>query len=65
MSTNNRISLTIPEGVLEVVNEKLHEIRTALAPYMQGLTNEERRDLPKMSDKSLSFHGCRGTEYRH
>lgn len=54
MSTN-RISETIPNDVIAQTTTKLNEIKTLLQPYLQSLTVEERRELAKMSDKSISF----------
>ncbi|MFT4156158.1 hypothetical protein [Parafilimonas sp.] len=54
MSTN-RISQAIPDDVLAQVTTALNQVKTLLQPYLQSLTMEERHDLPKMSDKSLSF----------
>ncbi len=52
---NNRIT-KMPSGQeLSQILQKLSEIRTMLAPYLQSLTVTERHDLPKMSNKSYSF----------
>lgn len=55
MSAPNRVSTDIPTAVLTDVTTKLNEVRTLLQPYLQALTPEERRTLPKMSDKSIAF----------
>ena len=54
MSTKNQISVEIPATVIEVVNQKLQECKTLLAPYLQGLTTEERKALFKMGDKTVA-----------
>lgn len=54
MSTKNQISVEIPETVIASVLQKLNACKTELAPYMQGLTADERRDLFKMGDKTVS-----------
>ena len=54
MSANNQISVEIPEAVLSDVLKKLQDCKTALAPYLQGLTNEERKSLFKMGDKTVA-----------
>jgi hypothetical protein len=54
MSTN-RISVSIPADVITQATAALNQAKALLQPYLQTLTVEERRDLPKMSDKSLSF----------
>lgn len=52
---SNRISTAIPQEVIAQVKDQLNNIKTLLQPYLQSLTTEQRRDLPKMSNKSLSF----------
>jgi hypothetical protein len=54
MSTPNQISIVIPQDVINQVTEKLHDCKTVLAPYLQGLTNEERISLFKMGDKTVA-----------
>lgn len=54
MSTQNQISIVIPQLVIDEVTSKLQECRTALAPYLQGLTAKEREDLFKMGDKTVA-----------
>lgn len=54
MSTKNQINVEIPEAVITSVIKKLNECKTELAPYMQGLTADERRDLFKMGDKTVA-----------
>ncbi len=54
MSTQNQISIEIPQTVIDDVMAKLQECKTALAPYLQGLTAEERKTLFKMGDKTVA-----------
>jgi len=54
MSTSNRISEVIPADIIIEVTKKLTECRAALAPYLFGLTDEERHDLFKMGDKTVA-----------
>ena len=51
----NLINAQVPEAELAKIQEKLREIRELLAPYIATLTMEDRKSLPKMSDKTLSF----------
>ena len=51
----NLINAQVPEAELAKIQEKLREIRELLAPYVATLTMEDRKSLPKMSDKTLSF----------
>ncbi|WDF47137.1 hypothetical protein PQ459_01340 [Chryseobacterium sp. KACC 21268] len=54
MSTKNQISIAIPQTVIAEVTEKLQECRTLLAPYLQGLTAEEKETIFKMGDKTVA-----------
>lgn len=52
---DNKHAQAIPDTVLTQVQTKIGEIQTLLAPYMLALTPEERRELPKMGPKTISF----------
>ena len=52
---DNKINFTIPDETVALVNESLSTISTALKPYMIALSADERRELPKMSDKTQPF----------
>ena len=54
MSTKNQISIEIPQAVIDTVTQKLLECKTALAPYVQGLTDKERKEMFKMGDKTVA-----------
>lgn len=54
MSTQNQISIVIPQAIIDTVTAKLKECKVALAPYLQGLTMQERGDLFKMGDKTVA-----------
>ncbi len=54
MSTKNQISIEIPQAVIDTVTQKLQECKTILAPFLQGLTAEERVSLFKMGDKTVA-----------
>lgn len=54
MSTQNQISIEIPTAVIEAVIQKMQECKTQLAPYLQGLTAEDRGSLFKMGDKTVA-----------
>lgn len=53
--SKNQISVEIPQEILTEINAKLQEVKTLLAPYMGSMTLEERKSLPKMSDKTVAF----------
>ena len=54
MSTQNQISIEIPQAVIDQVMTKLQECKTALAPYLQGLTAEERQSFFKLGNKTVA-----------
>lgn len=54
MSTNNQISVEIPQAVLNEVSQKLQDCRALLAPYLQALTPDQRKSLFKMGDKTVA-----------
>lgn len=54
MSAKNQISLEIPQTVIAEVNEKLQDCKTLLAPYLQGLSVDERKSIFKMGDKTVA-----------
>lgn len=51
----NKISIIIPPSVEKTVFDALDVIDAALAPYVQALTDEERSNMLKLSDKSVAF----------
>ena len=54
MSIQNQISIAIPPADVIAVTEKLQEVKTILAPYLQGLTAKERQELFKMGNKTVA-----------
>ena len=54
MSVQNQISVEIPASVVAEVTQKLQECKTILAPFLQGLTNKQRKDMFKMGDKTVA-----------
>jgi hypothetical protein len=54
MSAPNQLNVEIPQTVIDSVLAKLGDCKAELAPYMQGLTAQERQDLFKMGDKTVS-----------
>jgi hypothetical protein len=45
----------VPPEVLAQAQSYLNTLNALLAPYLLPLTPDERHDLPKMGDKTLSF----------
>jgi hypothetical protein len=56
--------IPIPPEVLTQVQTKINEILTLLFPFVLPLTPEERHDILKMGDKTLSFV-VKAHEYAH
>ena len=54
MSVSNRVNEVIPQEVIDDVTKKLNDCRVALAPYLLGLTEQERQDLFKMGNKTVA-----------
>lgn len=54
MSTQNHISITIPDETIAEITNHLQQCKTLLAPFLQALTTEERASLFKMGDKTLA-----------
>jgi hypothetical protein len=53
---NKHVNVIPPETMAEV-KRKIAEVAALLVPYIIPLTVDERRHLPKMGDKTLSFVG--------
>jgi hypothetical protein len=52
---DNKINFSIPEEVINQVTQRLNEATSLLQPYLIALSPEERRTIPKMSDKTMPF----------
>jgi hypothetical protein len=55
MSQKNEIAVVIPAAELENINNLLAQLKTALAPYIHGLTKSEIGAIAKMGDKTVAF----------
>jgi len=55
MPEQNDVSIVIPPEVLTEVKDAVTLIKTKLDPYLVALTPDERKTLPKMSDKTVAF----------
>ncbi|MCD0478886.1 hypothetical protein LPB90_10475 [Chryseobacterium sp. LC2016-29] len=53
--SKNQISVEIPQDIVTQISTKFQEIKDLLTPYMGVMTVDERKSLPKMSDKSVAF----------
>lgn len=54
MSTKNQISIVIPPAVLAEATEKLQDVKTLIAPYVQALTPGEKASIFKMGNKTVA-----------
>jgi hypothetical protein len=52
---DNQHVQAIPSTVLAAAQAKIDEVLTSLAPYLLALTPGERRELPKMGEKTIGF----------
>jgi hypothetical protein len=55
MANENRSMVAIPATVTDQITSLLNQANAALEPYVTSLTNEERKTIFKMSDKSQAF----------
>jgi hypothetical protein len=55
MPKENAVSIQIPAAELKKVLDAFKVIESVLRPYLIALTPEERKQLPKMSDKTVPF----------
>jgi hypothetical protein len=55
MTNNNKHLILIPSEIEVEAIRKIAEVANLLKPYGIPLTSEERRRIPKMGEKSLSF----------
>jgi hypothetical protein len=55
MNKENLVSIEIKPNDLKQILTLLTEIKGILKPYLIALTPEERKDLAKMSDKTVPF----------
>ena len=55
MSKENVVSIQVPEKELEAAIKKIQEVKTLLKPYLVALKAMERKNMLKMSDRTLPF----------
>ena len=55
MNGQNAVSIEIPPAVLADIHALITQAGQLLQPYLLALTPQERKELPKMADKTLSF----------
>ena len=54
MSSQNQLSITIPDETIATVLKNLQECRDLLHPFLLALTPEERQSILKMGDKTVA-----------
>jgi hypothetical protein len=54
MKENQHVQ-AIPPDILAQTQTKIQEVLTLLHPYLLALTPQERRELPKMGEKTIGF----------
>ena len=64
MSNENRISVMIPEEALSMAMQHFVSGAQIMTPYLINLTPEQRKELPKLGDKSTAFV-IKGIDYLH
>jgi len=55
MINMDQVSLDIPKADIEEVKAAIQVLNDKLMPHMVNLSNEDRRELPKMGDKTFAF----------
>lgn len=61
MASDNRISVSITPAQKTAIEDAIAALKTTLEGIVINLTNEERRTLPKIADKTLAFdEKCKG-----
>ena len=55
MAAENIVSIEIPAAEVTAVQDAIKIIDDTLKPYLVALNPEERKELPKMSDKTAPF----------
>lgn len=55
MITNDQVALDIPQEDLTAIKDALELVKSKLLPHMKKLTAEDRREIPKMGDKTFAF----------
>ena len=64
MSIENKHTVSIPPDILAQAQTHIDAAIGLLSPYVLALTSEERHDMPKMGDKTLSFV-AKAKDYAH
>lgn len=55
MALENRVSIEMTPEDAQAVEAAIDTLKTKLQPYLQSLTAQDRKELPKMSDGNVPF----------
>ncbi|GAB4341459.1 MAG: hypothetical protein OHK0038_21160 [Flammeovirgaceae bacterium] len=55
MGKENLVSLDITPADMQEIRNAITTLETKLLPYLLELSNQEKKDLPKMKDKTVAF----------
>ncbi|MGD9900754.1 MAG: hypothetical protein AB7T22_16635 [Calditrichaceae bacterium] len=55
MANGNLVSIEISDADVQNINGALQTLKETLKPYISSLTPDDRRELPKMSDRTVPF----------
>ena len=55
MINTDQVSLDIPKADIEEIKAAIQVLKDKLMPHMVNLSNEDRKELPKMGDKTFAF----------
>lgn len=64
MTQPNLVSLNISEADLSEIKASINTLRTKLLPHLKTLSPEERQELLKMGDKTVSFVSANLADHR-
>jgi hypothetical protein len=55
MAQQNQININISDTDMQEIEAALDTLITKLGPHLKNLTPEDRKELPKMGDKTVAF----------
>jgi hypothetical protein len=55
MTQSNLVSLTMTQDEINALRELIDQLKARLLPYLTILSPEERQELPKMGNKTVSY----------
>jgi methyl coenzyme M reductase subunit C-like uncharacterized protein (methanogenesis marker protein 7) len=55
MTQQNLITLNIPQNDIAEINKAIATLKTKLIPQLKAIKSEDRKELPKMGDKTVAF----------